>query len=118
MIDEDDINDTTPHALTWHGPEDRLLYWSITKGWTDDPETAWVLTKIDIDRIEDDERLLNNLPQKLEYKDGANWEPLYSRFTYARGVINDDDDDETFNNDRRLSDGQTKVGLTRERRET
>ena len=94
MSDMDDIDDDrTRYALTWRGgPADPPMYWSLRHGWTFDADQAWVLRQSEVDNIEADERLHNKLPQHKERKDGANWEPIYRRFSdYASGVSDDDD---------------------------
>lgn len=91
MSDVDDLDQGTMYALTWHSPEGHPYYWSLKKGWTPVSDHAWALSEAEVESIEEDDRLLSRLPQSKECRDGANWEPIYRRFTpYAPGVIDDD----------------------------
>lgn len=91
MLDTDQYDDNVMYALTWRSPEDLLYYWSVRKGWTYSAELALVLSQLEVENIENDDRLQSKLPQHKERRDGANWEPIYRRYTsYAPGVIDDD----------------------------
>jgi len=81
MSDFTDYDSSIMYALTWCDPVGRHLYWSLTKGWTADPEQAWVLDLEEIEAIENelDERLTCKLPQHSQRKEDAEWKPLYRR---------------------------------------
>ena len=92
--DPDSPGNDLMYALTWSDHEGRPMYWSLHHGWTDDPIKAWVLTLSEVDGIEEDDSMVNKLPQKKEVREGAEWLPLYKRYPlYAPGVTDDDDDD-------------------------
>ena len=74
-------------ALTWRSPGDRLFYWSVHHGWTQNPKQAWLLYGWEVENIESDDRLQSKLPNHKERKEGANWEPIDTEFsTYAESV--------------------------------
>jgi hypothetical protein len=92
-----DIDDNrVVYALTWHSPEGHPYYWSLRKGWTPNGDAAWLLSKYEVDNIEEDERLQNKLPQHKERKDGANWEPYAQRFDDFTPLGGVDDDELTY----------------------
>lgn len=78
--DPDNPDNDLMFALTWVGRDGRPLFWSLYHGWTPDRNKAWTLTNMEVDGIEDNEKLASKLPMRKDWRAGAEWVPLYKRF--------------------------------------